>query len=244
MRTALLSLAVLAAGATACSSAQEAVNEIAVTASVPAPTPTPAAELTVEPGATVSVGPQSSSAPATTAPTSAAAGSVRPSRTAPAATQEPEEPEDPLASRSPLETAPPAGQPTCQASTLTVTDASRAYTLSAVQSLFTIRTNGPDCQLEGYPQIQLRDAGGSLLEVAVKRGGYGLPAGGAAPVTLSKGTSISFFVGTARKAGCQAASALVVTLPGTTTPLRAATTTEVCDGSVGISPVRRETDDE
>ena len=248
MRTALLGLAALAVGATACSSAEQAVSEIAVTASAPAPAAPSAAAptLTVEPGATVSVAPEpepTAAATSSAAPT-APAGSARPSTGAPATTAPAPEPDDPLASRPPLETAPAPGQPACKAATLTVTDAGRAYTLSAVQSLFTVRTSGRDCQLEGYPQVSLRDAGDQPLRATVRRGGYGLPSDGPAAVTLSKGTSVSFYIATAREAGCAAATALVVTLPGTTTPLRTATTAEVCDASVGITPVRRETDDE
>ena len=250
MRTALLGLATLAVGATACSSAQQAVSEVAVTASVPAPAATPAATLTLQPGATASVAPEPepTAAVAPASPTAATApapvpSSARPSTTAPAPTTS-EQPDDPLASRPPLETAPPTGQPTCRADTLTVTDAGRAYTLSAVQTLYTIRTSGRDCELEGYPQVALRDAGGRSLPATVKRGGYGLPSQGPSAVTLSKGTSVSFYVATAREAGCAAAATLVVTLPGTTAPLQAATTAEVCDAAVGITPVRRETDDE
>ena len=260
MRTALAGLVALALCVPACSSAEQAVSDAAATASAALPGPTVAPTLTLAPGATASVSPEPEPVPTTaratpsaspTAPRASATGtpSPVPARTAtPAATASvtvtPEQPEDPLASRSPLETAPSPGQPTCDARTLTVTDAGRAYTLTAVQSLFTIRTSGPDCQLEGYPAIALRDAQGSPLTVAVRRGGYGLPTAPPAAMTLSRGTSVSFSVGTARKQGCEPAASVAVTLPGTTRPVTTATTTEVCDGAVGITPVRRETDDE
>jgi len=259
MRSALMGLVSLAVACTACSSAEQAVRDISVTASVPVPTPTAAtpvptaaATLTVAPGATVSVEPEPEPS-ATAVPTSTTSAPVAsrtstatpaPTTSAPTTSAPSEEPADPLASRSPLETAPPTGQPTCAASTLTVTDAGRAYTLSAVQTLFTLRTSGRDCQLEGYPTVALRDAAGRALSATVRRGGYGLPAERPAAVTLSRGTSVSFYVATAREQGCAAAATLVVTLPGTKQPLTAATTAEVCDEQVGITPVRRETDDE
>ena len=260
MRTALGLLVALALCATGCSSSEQALSDVAATASaaVSASTAAPTPTLTLVPGATASVPPQAeptgataSSSARTGSPSARATSAPQPSArsaspTAPAApTSSPtQEPEDPLASRSPLEAAPSPGQPTCDPRALTVTDAGRSYTLSAVQSLFTIRTSGPDCQLEGYPGIALRDAQGEPLEVEVRHGGYGLPAGAPAATTLSRGTSVSFFVATAREQGCEPAASLTVTLPGTARPLTTATTTEVCDGSVGITPVRRETDDE
>ena len=198
----------------------------------------PAAPVPGDPGGTADP-PAGTAEPRTAAPGTGAPRTAAPS-SAPAFD---EEPEDPLAPRPPLETAPPTGQPTCRAADLTVTDADAVYTSRAVQELFTVRTSGPDCQLSGYPAVQLRGADGPL-RVRIRRGGFDLPTVSPTPVALSRSTSVSFFVATARDAGCPTAAGLVVTLPGTSAPRTARTAMQVCSGEVGVSPLRRVADDE
>lgn len=183
-----------------------------------------------------------SSAPATTLPLPTATAtttptrrpSATPSRPAPSAS-----PDDPLASRPPLETAPPPGLPVCSASTLSVADADAVYTSDAVQELFTMRTSGPDCQLPvGYPAVVVLSATGARLGT-VQQGGFGLAAPGAGPLTLSRATSLSFFLASKRDGTCVPAASVSVTLAGTTGGLTAATALQVCDGALGVGPLQR-----
>ena len=64
------------------------------------------------------------------------------------------------------------------------------------------------------------------------------------PITLSTTTSLSFYVATDRADGCVPAARLVVTFPGTTSPVTTATSLEVCAGALGVGPVQRLGDDE
>ena len=74
--------------------------------------------------------------------------------------------------------------------------------------------------------------------------GVGLPAPGADPVTLSRSTSLSFFLATARDGPCTPATELVVALEGAGGELRTATAMQVCGGALGVGPVQRLADDE
>lgn len=219
--TAVLALLVgLAACAEDDGSAPDALpTPLAVTSSpTPTFTPSPEPEITV---------------PSTTPSATATPTSALPVTEAP--------PEDPLASQSPIETAPPTGQPVCAAGDLTLTDADAVITPTTVQELFVVRTTGPDCELTGYPVVELRDASGAVVPATYRPGGFGLPAERPAPHALSTGTSVSFYVASARSGDCVQAARASVRLPGTSGPLSAATSFAVCDGSVGLSPVRRET---
>jgi hypothetical protein len=174
--------------------------------------------------------------PGTPAPTTSAPATV----TAPPST---EAPVDPLTPRPPLETAPPTGQPLCDSQDLTVVDADAIIDATAVRELFVVRTSGPDCQLTGYPTVQLRDARGAVLPATYRPGGFGLPNERPAPHTLSKGTSISFVVATGRTgASCREAATIRVRLPGTSALLTTTTAFRVCDEAVGLSPLRRQLD--
>lgn len=155
-----------------------------------------------------------------------------------------EVPDDPLSPRPALESPAPLGQPTCEPAALTVTDADSITGDGTVQEVFVLRTQGRPCQLEGWPTVRLLDAAGRALPVTVGHGGFGVPDTAPAPVTLSRDTTASFLVATGLAGSCTDAATLVVTLPGTTTPLRTDTTLSVCDGAVGISPVQRLADDE
>lgn len=155
-----------------------------------------------------------------------------------------EGPDDPLAPAPALERAPAPGVPACDAAALTLTDADVVYGPDAVSELFTVRTSGPDCQLPaGYPVARVIGADGTPL-APVARGGLGLPAPGADPLTLSRTTSLSFFVATARDGPCSPAAELVVTLEGAGAELRTATSMQVCAGALGVGPVQRLADDE
>lgn len=227
---AVLSLAALLTATTACSDEPE--RQAAPAASVtPSPSPTPA------PTPSASPPPASTSASPTPATSPSASATA-----APTMTPGPEEPPDPLSPEPPLETAPPAGQPTCRAADLLVVDADAVISQTAVQELFVVRTTGPDCQLNGYPAVVLRDAAGVALPVTYQRGGFGLAAEQPATVTLSRGTSVSFTVATGRAGTCADAASAVVTLPGAGGPVSAPTALAVCEGSAGLSPVRRQID--
>ena len=254
MRPALcLAATALAAGLTGCSADGPTLAPVAATSSTPAPVPAVVTPVPTTPAATTSAPRTSrSAAPVTTAPaaapttptaTSAPAAPSAPSAPAAPTTTAPEQPEDPLVEKPGLESAPPAGLPTCRAGALSVTDADAVYTTDAVQELFTIRTTGRDCQLEGYPTVSLLDEAGRELPAQVRRNGYGMSAHGPEAVTLSKGTSVSFSVATSRDGDCQQAATLVTTLPGTGAALRAGTPMQVCDTAVGVTPVRRLVDD-
>ena len=188
---------------------------------------TPAAPST-EPTADAPVLPTPSVLPTTAAPT--------PTRT----TQAP--PQDPLSPAPALESPAPVGQPTCRPAALTVTDADQVTSSSAAQEIFLLRTKGPACQLDGYPVVRLLDAAGSTLPVTYRHGGFGLPTAGPRPVTLTADTTLSFQVGTARSGTCRSAATLVVTLPGTSSPLRTSTTLSVCGSAAGLTPVQRNAD--
>lgn len=154
------------------------------------------------------------------------------------------EPVDPLSPRPGLETAPPAGQPTCQGSALTVTDADTIVTPTHKREVFVIRTTGRACQLRGYPAVRLLGSDGKPLPVTVQRGGNGLPREQVATYTIDRGTSLSFEIGTARDGTCNDVATTSVVLPQTTTTHRVPTTLRVCGSTVGVSPVHRAVDDE
>ncbi len=207
------------------------------------PAPRPVARGTTapgEPGTTqppVPGGPPVSSAPGRSSGPAATGPPPTGRPPAPSPTRQP--PEDPLASLPPLETAPPVGAPVCQAATLSVADADAVYTSDAVLELFTVRTTGPDCQLEpAYPEVQVLDAAGSSLG-AVAQGGLGLPAPGPDPITLSRSTSLSFYLATTRDGSCVGATTVVVTLAGSGGALRTATGLKVCAGALAVGPVQR-----
>ena len=153
-------------------------------------------------------------------------------------------PADPLSPRPALESAPPPGLPTCRAADLSLSDADSLTTTTAAQEVFALRTSGPDCQLHGWPAVELRDSGGRALAVQLRHGGFGVPSGAPKVTTLSRSTSASFVVGTGRSGSCVAAATVVVGLPGVSTPLHASTTMSVCAGQAGISPVGRRGDTE
>ena len=148
-------------------------------------------------------------------------------------------PEDPLVPRPALESPAPLGAPTCRAADLSVVDADAIVTPRYVRAVFVVRTTGGDCQLLGFPTVELRGAGGAVLPVSVRRGGFGLPAEQPAAVSLSRTTSVSFQVATNRAGNCTQAASIVVRLPGSGGPLTTPTELRVCGGAVGLSPVER-----
>ncbi len=261
MRPALcLAVTVLAAGLTGCSSDGPTLSPVAATPSTTAPAPLPV-EVTEAPTTPAATTPAARPTSPTT-PTTPTTSSTTPSRpttpaaqasrapavstTAPPARTVPTAPPGsvaPPAKEPGLQSAPPPGLPTCRAAALTVTDADAVYTADAVQELFTIRTTGPDCQLQGYPTVSLRDEAGRPLPAQVRRNGYGMSGAGPQVVTLSRATSVSFSVATSRDGDCRPAATLVTTLPGSGAALTASTPMQVCDGAVGVTPVRRLVDD-
>ena len=185
-------------------------------------------------------GTPSPTASATTAPTTAP--------TSPDASPSPvvvgtEQPVDPLSPRPAIETPPPLGAPACRAADLTLTDADAVVTPQVVQEIYVLRTTGRDCQLQGFPEVSLLDAGGRAMPVRYSRGGFGLDVDEDGPVTLSRSTSVSFRVASGRDGSCAAVATIVATLPGTGGPLRAPTFLQVCQGTAGIAPVGRLADD-
>lgn len=133
-----------------------------------------------------------------------------------------------------VETAPPPGAPACKAAALTVTDADTVVTQQSREEVYTVRTTGPDCGLTGYPAVTLKDVDGKPLSVRYTRDGSAPP-----PISLSKATSVSFSVTSARTGACVDAARISVVLPGTGAPLTAATAARACNGAVTISPIRR-----
>lgn len=187
------------------------------------PTPSAAASATPAPSPTLS------------APPSSAAPDPEPAVVAP---------QDPLSPMPAPESAVPVGQPACRAADLTVVDADTLVLAGHVEEVFVVRTKGPDCQLEGYPTVRLLDARGTPLPVTVARGGSGLTAAPAGPVTLSRDTSVSFVVASGRDGACTEAAEVDVTLPGTSSAIRTTTVLSICDAAAGVSPVQRRADDE
>jgi hypothetical protein len=154
---------------------------------------------------------------------------------------------DPVVSPPPMlpsESPAPLGQPACTAGAVSVTDADTLTSPSYRREVFVLRTAGTPCQLEGYPQVVLLDASGRALPVKATHGGSGQPAEKPAPYTLSRATSLSFSVSTARSGTCTQATSLRVTLPGTSSAKKVATDLRVCGTVVGLSPVHRLGDDE
>lgn len=234
MRTPLL-LAALALVLTACSDGATPVatapTPVTGPTAVPVvpPTTEPSTQPRPEPASQPGSQPESEpSSEPSTVPTPATSPSPVPSG-----------PEDPLAPRPALESPAPLGAPTCQAGDLSVVDADAIVTPSTVREIFVVRTSGPQCQLLGYPEVELRGAGGAALPVRVGRGGYGLPAEQPAAVSLSRDTSVSFQVATDRSGDCTQAETVVVRLPGSAGPLTTETYLLVCGGAVGLSPVER-----
>jgi len=222
IRLAPFALPALALALTACSS--DPPKRVAAPPLTNVPTTQP--PVTLAPG--VSPAPTATSPSATRRPTAT-----------PRPTASTDRPVDPLSPRPPLETAPPVGLPACAAGTLSVADADAVYDPDAVRELFTVRTSGPDCQLPaGYPAAQVLDSAGAPIG-SVAQGGPGLPAPGAAPLTLSRSTSLSFFLRTGRDGPCTGATTVVVTLSGTSSALRAPTGLQVCGGALATGPLQR-----
>ena len=161
----------------------------------------------------------------------------------PSAAPSPSATPSPKASTKPnTESAPPLGQPACLGSALTVVDADAVTVGGSLEEVFVVRTSGPDCQLSGYPTLAFAGAGGQPLTVTVDHGGHGLAPSQPGPVTLSRGTSVSFGVATARTGSCQKAATVKVTLPSVTPVMTVTTAMQICAGSVGITPVQRRID--
>lgn len=173
--------------------------------------------------------PTPSATPTTEAPTPTPAPTT--------ASPTPSGPDDPLEERPGLETTPPPGQPPCQGSTLIVTDADSIVTPTHKREIFVVRTTGKPCSLRGYPTVRLLDRSGRQLPIKVQHGGYGLPPEQVKTYTISRDTSLSFEIGTARDGSCQDVDAISAVLPGTSTAHRAATVLRVCGTTVGLSPV-------
>lgn len=131
----------------------------------------------------------------------------------------------------------PLGQPTCTASAVTIIDADTVVKPEYRAEVYTLRTTGAPCELRGYPRVVVSGA-------TVTPGGEGLPPEAVASYTLSKATTLSFAVATSRSGSCTEQSAITVTLPGTATPKRVATTLRVCNGRLGVTPVHRAGDDD
>ena len=144
--------------------------------------------------------------------------------------------------KPPVETPPPPGAPPCKPATLTLTDADYTEAEGHRHELFGLRTSGPDCGLQGYPTLELRDAAGRVIPVRWSKGGYGLEPARPEPVTLSSGTSVSFSVGSPASGSCVEAAKVRATLSGVGT-LTAATSVRICGGVAGVSPIRRFEDD-
>lgn len=157
----------------------------------------------------------------------------------PAASPELPGPVDPLSPRPAVESPAPTGsQPVCDARRLTVTDADLLADERALQEVFAIRTSGGACALTGWPSVTLLGPDDAPLAVTQRR------AGTPGTVTLDRGTSLSFVLGTPRSQQCQDVSAVLVRLPGTKRTIRTGTTMQVCDRTLTVSPVERRQDDE
>jgi hypothetical protein len=178
-----------------------------------------------------------SQSPTTASPTPDAT-SPAPTATPTTATPSPDE----LSPKPPLETAPPLGRPACKGSTLTVTDADTLVDPQSTREVYAVRTSGPDCQLQGYPTVTFQDARGRSVPVSVLHSGFGVPADKPQPVTLSRSTSLSFEIGSARSGACTSVTHVTVTLPGTTPGHRISSQWQVCGGKVAVSPVMRRGD--
>lgn len=148
-------------------------------------------------------------------------------------------PLDPLSPKPAVESpAPTAASRACEAAELTVTEADLLADEHALQTIFVLRTSGPLCALRGWPAVTLLDAQGAPVTVTGRR--TGTPT----TVTLDPATSLSFVLGTPRSQDCLDVSTVSVRLPGTSRALRAATSMQVCDRTLTVSPVERRTDDE
>ncbi|MCU1587028.1 MAG: hypothetical protein JWN31_521 [Frankiales bacterium] len=172
--------------------------------------------------------------PVTDSPTPGAT-SAAPSAAPTSASPSPDE----LSPKPPLESAPPLGRPVCKGSALTVADADSLVDPQSTREVYAIRTSGPDCQLQGYPSVTFQDSSGRSLAVAVTHSGFGVPAGKAQPVTLSRSTSLSFEIGSARTGACANVTHVTVTLPGTSPAHRVSSQWQVCAGKAAVSPVLR-----
>ena len=179
---------------------------------------TPAAAPSAGPTTAV---PQVTTPPPSTAPTASATPRATPSPSPTAVVES---------------SAPPPGGPTCQAKDLTLTDADTLVTQQNREQVYVIRTTGPTCTLQGYPTVTLLDASGKAIPARYGHGGYGQAPSSPTPLSLSRGTSVSFSVSTPRTGTCLTATTIVAGVPGT---LRASTTARVCGGVAGVSAIRR-----
>jgi hypothetical protein len=181
----------------------------------------------------------SAPAPAVTTPGAQPSPQASPSPSVPASPA----PSVPATSATPAESPAPLGQPAGTAAAVTVTDADTVVSATGRREVFVLRTTGPPCQLAGYPTVVLL-AGDLRLPVASTRGGQGLPPEQLSAYTLSRATSLSFEVATARTGSCQDATAALVTLPGNDQAKQVATDLHVCGRTVGVSPIHRLAADE
>lgn len=181
------------------------------------------APVAVGPRITPTAGATQTTPPATLAPTSL------PTTASPTPTP------DELSPKPGLETAAPLGRPACKSADLTVIDADTLVDASYRKEVFAVRTRGADCQLKGYPAVQIQG-------VTVRHGGFGLPPEQPQAVTLSRSTSLSFVISSGRAGACRDLATIVVTLPMTTGGHRVATSLRVCGSAVGTSPVHRQAD--
>ena len=120
---------------------------------------------------------------------------------------------------------------------MTITDADTVVKANYRAEVYTLRTSGPPCQLIGYPSVVVSGA-------TVTHGGEGLPPEVVKAYTLSRGTTLSFALATARTGSCRDVSTITVTLPETTTRKQVSTPLRVCNGRLGVTPIHRAGDDE
>jgi hypothetical protein len=177
--------------------------------------------------------PSFTTAPPTSVPTTDA-----PTATPTSASPTPDE----LSPKPSLESPAPLGQPVCKGSTLTVTDADSLVDPTSFREVFSVRTNGRDCQLRGYPTVTFQGANGRAVPVTVLHSGFGVAPDKPQPVTLSRSTSVSFEIGSARSGSCTSVTHVTVTLPGTAPGHRTSTQFDVCNGKAAVSPVMRRGD--
>jgi len=99
------------------------------------------------------------------------------------------------------------------------------------------------CTVNGYPQVQLRGAGGQAVPVTVTHDGDpAFPAASPSAVSIAPGGSGSFDIGYSHvpvdNESCTQASTMLVLVPGDTTALPVSVAVDPCDhGHLAVSPV-------
>jgi hypothetical protein len=145
-----------------------------------------------------------------------------------------------------------AGWPVCRGSQMTASAPWTGFGLGNVAVLVRVRNAGATaCRLEGYPSVRFLARDGTALPIRSTEaadGAYLFPAIEARRVGLRPGETASFMIGGTDTPGgvdaqlpydvaCPPSTAISITLPAASEPVRAGLRAQLCGGRVEVSPI-------